>query len=153
MITYPFKVHTNFISFHSQTLLFSETKQVNKHQTISISLPNINCFGKICAYFISAQPAYQVNATLLNITTINTHNILLDHECKFSGLAPIETSKIDYRTFCHNHDSTKSLSESFYSERSSFTLVLYWYKEYSKINVTIGISQTECQTRHIDICH
>ena len=153
MIKYPFKVHTNFISFDSQSLLFSETKQVNKHQTISTSLPNINCFGKICAYFISAQPAYQVNATLLNITTFNTDNILLDHECKFSGLAAAEASNIDYRTFCHNYDSTKNLSASFYSKKSSLRLVLYWYKEYSKINVTIGISQTECQTRHIDNCH
>ena len=40
----------------------------------------------------------------------------------------------------------------FYSHRSSLILVLYWYKRYSEINISVSLSQTTCRPILFDRC-
>ena len=79
-----------------------------------------------------------------------------DPTCLFNGLVAWEKLSNDYRqsdTLCQNHDGIKYPSRSFYCHNSSLSLVLYWYKPYSTINVTVNISQTKCQPVPIKFCH
>ena len=49
-------------------------------------------------------------------------------------------------------DSTGVKIRSFYSHKSSLTLLLYWYKEYSKINISVILSATTCKSVLLDPC-
>ena len=60
--------------------------------------------------------------------------------CTYFGMVVGERLQNDYRqsrTFCTNQDRTKDPLRSFYSYNSSMLLVLYWYKSYSTINLSI----------------
>ena len=83
----------------------------------------------------------QIRVTVNRIVSNN----LYDYICYLNGLVVTERISDDYtptNTLCESHDGIKQPSMNFYSQNSSLTLILYWYKGYETINVSVIISQT-----------
>ena len=140
---------TGYWRFYSKFTACSQNLQIENNTTFSTCYPNEKCLNNICILCIDAEYGHQVNAKI-----ISTHNF--DSACSTRGIVAGEMLLDDYRqteTLCDNfHDGAKEPSPSFYSHNSSLTLVLYWYKPYSTIYVTINLSQTKCKPVRINVC-
>ena len=111
----------------------------------------MKCFYQLCVVSIYAESGQHVNVTILKMTTYE----LCDRSCRYSGLVAGEKLRDDYSqsdTLCKNHDQANFTSRSFYSYNSSLKLIMYWYKGYSDIKVSVHISQTNCEPLKIDVC-
>ena len=54
---------------------------------------------------------------------------------------------------CEGNFLSKGQAIHFYSNNSLLTLVVYWYKEYGEINVSLLASKTKCKLLIINPCH
>ena len=150
-IIYILTYKRTFLKFYSKMQPLSKRLKIHQGKDFSISLPNKNCLRSACILLVNTEYGFQVNATLTKITSVGSYNPI----CTLSGVVGGEALKNDYRqteTVCENHDETKNPSRSFYSHNSSLILVLYWYKPYSVINVTVKISKTKCKPVRISVC-
>ncbi len=115
-------------------------------------MPTHDCQKRPCALYVFAEPFVQVNVTVTSIIYVGDES----QTCQFGGLVAGEVLSHDYKesvTLCTNLNSSLEHSRSFYSFNSSLILVLYWYEQYSEINVTLALSQTPCKPVYFDLCH
>ena len=142
--------NTHF-KFHSKLLQCSEIHQISKGKVISTYLPDGRCLSNKCILYATTEYDH-INVSVVKITTTNWFDPL----CVFCGLVAAENIKYDYRqsdTLCKNYNATKDPSRSFYSHNSALALILYWYKRYGLINVTLNIFKTKCKVVYIDVCN
>ena len=140
-----------FLKYYTKPLFITEIKTITPTQTVSMNIPNKTCLDKVCIIYISAKYGYHINATVIKLSTPGFYY----PNCMYSGLVKAEQLPHDYKqseTICKNNDKTKHSSRSFYSYNSTLTLILYWYKQYRTINVSLNISQTKCEPVEIDVC-
>ena len=97
---------------------------------------------------INTTSIYQIRGSLEQIN----YTGLCDAICLFGGLVIGEYSNEIYDEFFTVCDSTGLKIRNFYSQESSLILLLYWYKEYSKINISVILSQTTCMSVLFDPC-
>ena len=76
--------------------------------------------------------------------------------CGFAGLTSYDIytngtfEKIS--TICHNNNYQEYKCRNIYTQNSEMLLVLYSYQQYSKFNLALSVSTSQCKTTTIDIC-
>ena len=142
-----------FLNYYSRPQAITEIKGITAGKNQLMHLPDKKCSDKACIIYISAEFGHHVNATINKVSTPGNYYPI----CMYKGLVAAEQLPNDYKqseTICKSHNEviTKHPSRSFYSYSSTLTLVLFWYKQYSTINVSVMISQTKCEPVEIDVC-
>lgn len=138
-------------TYHSKLIPISENNTINIHSNFSYYLPSKRC-NIVCILQFNAHNDHQVNLTTMKLTM----NSPYDPTCMYSGLVAGEIIQDDYKqsdTLCQSHNGAEQPNRSFYSQNSSLTLALYWYKSYSTINATVMMTQTKCESVVIDTCY
>ena len=139
------------IKYYTKVLPSLENVTITHDQILSVNLPNRNCLDTVCIIVIHIHYGYHVNVTIDKLLRIG----LCDETCLYGGLVASEQLTDDYRQsgtvyeICYGTKQPRS----FYSLKSSLILILYLYKMYNTINITVDISGTSCELVNIDICH
>ena len=105
----------------------------------------------VCISIISAKLGYQVNITAIIIKSTIPYNF----NCLNGGLVAVEILLSDYKetkTICENIIHNTGQDISFYSYKSSLTVVVYWCNNCGQINAFVTVSQTRCKPVYIDLC-
>ena len=122
-------------------------------KTEQVTLPLNECSVTNCLVKVETlSQNYNINATLHSIQYLGSH--LDQFTCYYGGLV-LTQNIYDERytdTICQQYNHIDSLKKSFYSTNSSLLILLYWYKNYSKINLTLFISTTHCTAIQLDYC-
>ena len=104
----------------------------------------------ICVINVSSQMNHRVNLTISEIQHIGPNNL----KCQYAGISVFDSNTpylTEVKTLCHSFKGVKY--QSFYSKNASFLIfMIYMYKEYGKINITIYLSQTKCRPITINVC-
>ncbi len=104
-------------------------------------------------FLVQTGASSKINITIVKMSY---HRAYLDTvACRYGGLVGVDYPHKDYEEvglFCDDHDSSEGLSRSMYSQNASFLLVLYWFRSYSDISVTLEISSTQCSSVRYDSC-
>ena len=142
--------YNSYFNFTSKMLSAMEIININQTSNNLFTYPNQNCRKSLCISLVNADLSYQVNITSILVKSTNSYNF----NCIYAGLVSGEMFVSGFlesnTTICESSSDIKPMS--FYSRNSSLILVLYWYKRYSEINVSLMISQTKCKTALINLC-
>ena len=140
----------SFINYSSHKLKRSE---VLHHVSVDIdlNLPNSKCKSNICIHEIKVNKGYKVNVTLkeMNITGFQSE------KCLFGGMSATETIQNEFKEYVTLCTENNLPHRRYYSTTSSLKVILYWYKPYSSISVSLGITSTKCKAVQIapsDFC-
>ena len=138
-------------NFTSKMLSAKENININRTHNSLFTYPNKKCRKGLCISLVNADLGYQVNITSVLVKCTSPYNF----NCIYAGLVAGERLVSEYKeskTICESNYGSDSQFISFYSQNSSLILVLYWYKGYSEINVSVMISQTKCKPVFINLC-
>ena len=121
------------------------------NKTTNIEIPS-NIYRNVpCFLYVTVPSGQHVNITILNQSYIGQRTM----DCKYGGIAFIENTELSYHdvaTICESHNRIISHNRNIISHSSSFTIVTYWYKNYSNMSVSLSVTKTRCQSVQIDIC-
>ena len=95
---------------------------------------------------IHARSRNHVNITIVELNS----KMYLVQPCTYGGLH-VENFSSKFKegkTICDE----SALKRNFYFDNQSLTVVIYWYKRYTNISVSLHISQTSCKYIHADPC-
>ena len=130
----PLSIQKSLVVRYNDTFLLTLTSHLYRTNTKIILINTI--------------PIYQIMGTLKHVDYTGFY----DPSCLFGGFVVGEYSNEIYDEFFKVCDSTGAKSRSFYSQKSSLILLFYWYKEYSKLNISVILSQTTCKSVLFDPC-
>ena len=142
---------TGFLNHTSQTLGISE--HIKVIDSISLMLPHNSKHEVPFALTVDASHSSYINVSLLFMKYKS--QFLTSSDCSFGGICifkELNGVSNDYECVCTNYEPNLGLSRNIYSSGSSANLILYWYKEYSEIEVALNISKTMCKVIIIDPC-
>ncbi len=138
--------------FYSVRKLALISIDVYERGNTSLSLPMLQCQSPTCVLSIHTAQ-HHVNATLTELV-YNGHKYD-SPACLFGGLMfferPTELTKVT-NALCEKHSSLKDNSRRFYSEKSSLTVLLFWYPQYASCHATLSLSMTLCGLVKINYC-
>ena len=76
-----------------------------------------------------------------------------EYSYKCGGLVSIDLVKhTDLDLICESNSDKTSQTRNLYSQGSTMLLVVYWYDEYSTLNIKLRIAKTHCKAIYIDPC-
>ncbi len=137
----------HFFEFYSELLVIQEFLKASQSQ--EIHFPNMKCGSNVCVADAKAEEGHQVH---MNVNSLVIQVNFPDGDCSLSGIAVGEYTKYGHMmSQCKYHTAT-SPAVKLYSLNSSLTIVLFWYKSYSQINVSVNMSQVLCKPVVIDLC-
>ncbi len=125
------------------------------HKTRKTYFPNENCTSHLCVAGFTTDSDHQINLTVSNLT-VQGNFFDVFPACVLSGVIVgeyLNKAYREYQTHCEAHDSGYIQRQRLYSHNSSLMLLVYWYKNYNKIDVSVITSQTNCQPIVINLCH
>ena len=141
-------------------LMYNTTMSRNKHKTIypqknhSILVMSENKLIDTEVHMIKIETLTKL---YLNVTIHQMNYIGKNHSsCGFAGLTSYDIytngtfEKIS--TVCHSNNYQEYTYRSIYTQNSEMLLVLYSYKQYSKFNLTLSVSTSQCKATTINIC-
>ncbi len=148
------------------TLVYPNSKNVHyypesmdpvpmKEQNNSFSLPDITQCGQnqcFLKFICSQQKQLQhlnLTVTRLNYEGDKTGGCLLGG---FTTAQIIGSSFEQNIILCEDIDKRLNIGRSFYSETSIMLVILYWFKNYSDINVSLSVKDTDCKILQICPC-
>ena len=152
----PLKLINSFyngsFNFTSQKLSVLKQIYVSKTNKTKYYYPNEKCKEGSCLSSFNSEKGYHVNITMISVNS--TMCMLLN--CLYAGLYVgeellhgIENRKYTRKITSNNNGA----AFSFYSNNSSLILFMYWYKEISKINASVMVSQTKCESYVYNPCY
>ena len=109
------------------------------------------CFQQHCAICFFTEENVHINITLLEMI----YKGPIGEKCKYGGLVTGEELLNDYKeslTVCESQGGENLNSLTFFSQKSSLILVVYWYAQYSDIHTTTIVSLTKCTAIQLDAC-
>ena len=121
-------------------LLYLNYNMLNNTNSIKRSVLNLE-----------TNDAFKINCTVMVLRYAGP----LDSSCKYGGLVAYETQENVNKhviSLCNENISQFSQPRNIYSTFNKLVLVVYNYKEYSKLNVTVKITTSVCELVRIDIC-
>ncbi len=130
--------HSNFVD-----LLHFQNKT-------KIYFPTDGCAESLCVLHRKATQQFQVNVT---VTTMVYQG--QGYSCSYGGFVTAEMSDTAYRestTICENHDGSVSQSQSFYSQNSSLSIILFWYNNLAKVRMSFSLGETKCFIVWTNLC-
>ena len=143
--------YDSYFNFTSKMLSAKGNININQIHNSLFTFPNQKCRKGLCISLVKADLGYQVNITSILVKSASRYNF----NCIYAGLVAGERLVSEYeesKTIFESNYGSDSQFISFYSHNSSLILVLYWYKGYSEINVSVMISQTKCKPVFINLC-
>ena len=136
------------LSHRDKPLSIQKSVVVRYNETILLTLTSYLYRTNVKITLINTIPIYQIRGTLEHVDYTGFY----DPSCLYGGLVVGEYSNEIFDEFFTVCDSTGAKIRSFYSQKSSFILLFYWYKEYSKLNISVILSQTTCKSVLFDPC-
>ena len=128
----------------------SQSSSIKMNIVLNDSLPNIisQAFEKYEVWKIISY--YNVNLTITNLTYTGFNDPL----CTFAGITVHSLSKDSYKEITTECMSFINIlpSRNIYSKSNETLLVLYSYKEYGSLSLTIQFSSTKCKPVTINTC-
>ena len=94
---------------------------------------------------------FKINCTVMMLK----YSGPLDSSCKYGGLVAYDTQENINKhiiSLCNENISQFSQPRNMYSTENKLVFVVYSYKEYSNLNVTVKITTSVCDLVRIDIC-
>ncbi len=94
---------------------------------------------------------HQINVTVTHLHYLGTES----QTCQYGGFVTGQHFGDRYKEsipLCKVHGGTKMSNRHFYSDNSSLLIVVFWYKHYSSINISIMATQTKCKALQICPC-
>ena len=135
---------TIFVNYSSVQLETKLRKEINS--TKYVTLFGSDCNSKPCIVVLHAQHDFQVNVTIVGMSYKSRK--LHSPDCRYGGLVlkeDLTENEKETPPFCQNHSAFTQVSRSYFSSNSTLVMVFYIYEEYSKMNVTLKLSQTKCK--------
>ncbi len=132
---------------HNQesTLNVSLTKPV-AHKVLSI--PHFDCINAPCVVQVHAIANFKVNVSVTHFQYDGVGN----SGCLYGGLVGAER-KTDQWVMLGSHCQTHhNPIQNIYSTTCSLTLIVYWFKHYSNVNVVLNTTLTKCKPVFINVC-
>ena len=118
-----------------------------QNKTLFYKIPNKALTKSRYSVSIETNIHFQIKGSVEQLTYRGVYN----PSCLFGGLVVAERI-INYEeslTVCDNSDEK---IRRFYSQSSSFIIVVYWYKGYSEIEISLRLDQTKCKAVQFDPC-
>ncbi len=116
---------------------------------VSKLVVNTKCKRNPCVAIVSAPKALHVNLTVISVKYQSKGTL----SCRYGGFCYFENfTHFKEECLCSNHSFTLSPSRSFYSKLSQLQVVLFWYKAYTNVEVSVNLSTSNCTPVVIDIC-
>ncbi len=112
-------------------------------------MPMQTCVQTVCCIHVFASS--QIARVNVSVTYLVTTDVTSDF-CTYGGLVTLEISpgtRKENNVLCH---STYNSVKKYYSHSTQLTIVLYWYKHRSRIQVNLTISETKCKLFELDPC-
>ena len=124
---------------------------VNNNTTSYITYPDDMCHlqSVVCLVNISVKNDDNVNLTLARIETTEEQTNL----CQYAGITVLNTDTTHYRelkTVCHYFEGYRY--QRFYSKKPFLLFIIYMYKEYVKMKISMYYSQSKCTPITINVC-
>ncbi len=109
--------------------------------TIEVVIPNSTRSINLCVIALSTHPGLHTNTTIaeMTYTSLDWYGTC----CKYGGIVAVEQNH-EGIPICHNRNSSIAEPRNIYSQNASSVLLLYWYAFYSKVHVTLQVTQTHC---------
>ena len=133
------------ITYFEKEVKPKEYLKLYQSSTFFLHLPDQKCATNLCILFVETEFGYHVNATTLKIKTEGDFN----PNCTYSGIVSTEEFNQEY---IEKDTQCKSELKSIYSYKSSLLLIMFWYREHSRIHVKMMLSSTRCKPVEIDPC-
>ncbi len=152
MSTFQCLIHTwtngsqFIVNYSSKNLHSTLSLYVHRNQPpVSYTFPRKDCNKIPCVFEVGTDDGRSIH---VNMTVTKLHYAGVESlTCRYGGLVAGEFYRVEYKhsaTLCREHNSRRKVSRSLYSMSSSTTVLLYWYKPYSLIRVTVEVSTTTC---------
>ena len=146
---YRKSVEDNSLSFWVKPLSIQQSIVVKRSEIVSLVLLSDFPGTYVKTVLIKTTAIFQIRGTLEMVNYTRPY----DPTCLYGGLVVGEYSNKNFEDSFTVCDSTREkVSRSFYSRQSSLMLLLYWYREYSDLNVSVIFSQTTCRSVLFDPC-
>ena len=118
---------------------------------LHLNLPvKVQCFSNLCLLKIVLQEQ------LINVTVTNVQYHGPDREsCKYGGFTTAEFLHGTYQEniiLCKNLSHVSGIGRSLYSQTRTLFVILYWYPENSRMQVTATITKTHCSAVRLCPC-
>lgn len=133
------------IKYKSRDIAISQVIHLSQNQTVKISIPAKDLTVSPISLVVKSVQNIQILTTITNMV-YNTHNTTT---CQFGGLAVFER-KEEMLTMCEHHNGSVSRNREIYFSSQTATFVVFWYKFYGDMNVSLTVSQTKCKPVNID---
>ncbi len=140
--------HTGVLNILIQQLKINSTFT---NLPLHLQLPmNVQCFSNMCLLKIILQEQ------LINVTVANVQYQGPDREsCKYGGFTTAEFLHGTYQEniiLCKNLSHVSGIGRSLYSQTRTLFVILYWYPENSRMQVTATITKTHCSAVRLCPC-
>ncbi len=123
---------------------------VSEQNPLVLNIPGKQCSSSICVLNLT-MVSHKLNITLVKISCEGPNSF----SCSYAGVSFFQSSKSqeEIGNACSSPgDSSSTTGQSFYSTSNSFILVVYWYPEVNKQEVSLFVSKTDCHPVHVDLC-
>lgn len=127
--------------------------------SLNITYPN-DCSIDVdimCYFEVETDPGFQLNVSVANMMYSGENNTA---NCSFAGVAAYN-NQTEISTNCIKIHSSFEIAkknypyyvfQNVYSSYNSLVLVLYSYKQYGNINISLLISTTTCKPKQANFC-
>ncbi len=137
----------DILCFFSQML--QTTTNIYAHNTANLSFSSNQLSVNPVIIIVIPYQSFLVNVTVTSMRFVGQESFI----CKYGGFVAVEiigSKHTEHDTICTNFVSFAG--KSFYSSKSSLTIMLYWYQYYSAIFAAIKLSETQCKPVRIQTC-
>ena len=127
----------------------TESSNVKKNIHLNDSHIISHAFSKYEVWKIFSY--YNVNLTIINLTYTGFNDPL----CTFAGITAYNlknNSYIEITTECNSFNNVYSIYRGIYSKSNKTLLIVYSYKEYGNLSLTMQFSSTKCKPVTINTC-
>ena len=154
------KIFKTIRASESHKIIYTSTKSASSTHIIPkkpfILHLNYNMLSNIPSFStnvmnLETNGEFKINCTVMMLKYSGPHDSL----CKYGGLVAYDTQKNKNKhviSLCNENISQFTQPRNIYSTFNKLVLVIYSYKEYSKLNVTVKITTSVCDLVRIDIC-
>ena len=151
LMPHVMKTYNEYFTFTSEQLTKFDNTHIYQNDNWVFNFPNKKCNKSLCISLLSADLPNQVNVTTMAVKYSKSHN----SNCLYAGLTVGERVASIYEekpTICESNRGSNELTFSLYSHNSSLIVIIYWFKPYSEINVSLVASLTKCKPVIINLC-
>ncbi len=140
-----------FVNYSSKLAPSAHQKHLSKNETYQLDFTTKQSNAMMQLFKLNTHFPFHLNLTV-NIFVFQGET---RQDCRFGGMVFTEAVNGNFREYpvlCQSEDQRKAQQRSFYSTQSSIYVVIFWYKNFSAMDISLNISQTACTPVRVCEC-